>query len=116
MPPSSKTCSSCKAVKAKLPLHVRVFSCEACGLVIDRDENAARNLVDLASAGTTGTGVAGDRGTPSVPKPRGAVQKTRVSRASRKADPVRAGGAKPPHRRKEPRDLQQDTTAQLGLW
>ncbi|WP_405784989.1 IS607 family element RNA-guided endonuclease TnpB [Streptomyces sp. NBC_01378] len=114
--PSSKTCSSCKTVKAKLPLHVRVFSCDACGLVIDRDENAARNLADLASAGTTGTGVAGDRGTPSVPKPRGADQKTRASRASRKADPVRAGGAKPPHRRKEPRDLQQDTTAQLGLW
>ncbi|MGW6749075.1 zinc ribbon domain-containing protein, partial [Streptomyces sp. NPDC055006] len=112
----SKTCSSCKTVKAKLPLHVRVFSCDACGLVIDRDENAARNLADLASAGTTGTGVAGDRGTPSVPKPRGADQKTRASRASRKADPVRAGGAKPPHRRKEPRDLQQDTTAQLGLW
>ncbi|MCX5321468.1 zinc ribbon domain-containing protein [Streptomyces sp. NBC_00120] len=49
--PSSKTCSSCKTVKAKLPLHVRVFSCDACGLVIDRDENAARNLADLASAG-----------------------------------------------------------------
>ncbi|WP_239167081.1 IS607 family element RNA-guided endonuclease TnpB [Catellatospora coxensis] len=26
--PSSKTCSDCGAVKAKLPLHVRVFACE----------------------------------------------------------------------------------------
>ncbi|MEV7027827.1 IS607 family element RNA-guided endonuclease TnpB, partial [Kitasatospora sp. NPDC093558] len=58
--PSSKTCSACKAVKAKLPLPVRVFTCDACGLVIDRDENAARNLAGLASGGITGTGVAGD--------------------------------------------------------
>lgn len=31
---SSKTCSDCGAVKAKLPLHVRVFDCDACPLVI----------------------------------------------------------------------------------
>jgi putative transposase len=49
--PSSKTCSACGAVKAKLPLHVRVFSCEACGLVTNRDENAARNLLSLAASG-----------------------------------------------------------------
>ncbi|WP_369243693.1 IS607 family element RNA-guided endonuclease TnpB [Streptomyces sp. R41] len=113
--PSSKTCSNCGAVKAKLPLHVRVFSCDACGLVIDRDENAARNLADLASAGMTGTGVAGDLGT-RVPKPRGADQKTRTTTRSRTATGGRAGGAKPTHSRKEPRDLHQDTTTQLGLW
>ncbi|WP_406410874.1 zinc ribbon domain-containing protein [Streptomyces sp. NBC_01614] len=39
--PSSKTCSDCGATKAKLPLHVRVFTCDLCSLVIDRDENAA---------------------------------------------------------------------------
>ncbi|WP_324193771.1 IS607 family element RNA-guided endonuclease TnpB [Nocardia otitidiscaviarum] len=44
--PSSKTCCGCKAVKTKLPLHVRVFECEFCGLVLDRDVNAARNLAD----------------------------------------------------------------------
>jgi len=49
--PSSKTCSACGAVKAKLPLHVRVFTCEVCGLVIDRDVNAARNLLSLAASG-----------------------------------------------------------------
>lgn len=42
--PSSKTCSRCQAVKAKLPLHVRIFDCERCGLVLDRDVNAARNI------------------------------------------------------------------------
>ncbi|MFE5284139.1 IS607 family element RNA-guided endonuclease TnpB [Nocardia sp. NPDC056611] len=47
--PSSKTCSSCKAVKAKLALGERVFRCDHCGLVLDRDVNAARNLAALVS-------------------------------------------------------------------
>jgi putative transposase len=45
--PSSKTCSRCGWVKAKLSLNERMFLCAACGLVIDRDLNAARNLVNL---------------------------------------------------------------------
>jgi putative transposase len=48
--PSSKTCSGCGMAKAKLSLSERVFSCEACGLSLDRDENAARNLAGLALA------------------------------------------------------------------
>jgi putative transposase len=50
--PSSKTCSACGAVKAKLPLRVRVFACEACGLRIDRDLNAAINLAQLVERAT----------------------------------------------------------------
>lgn len=46
--PSSKTCSSCKAVREELNLNERVFVCHHCGLVIDRDLNAAYNLRDLA--------------------------------------------------------------------
>jgi putative transposase len=46
--PSSKTCSSCGWVRAKLTLAERSFTCEACGLQIDRDLNAARNLAKLA--------------------------------------------------------------------
>jgi IS605 OrfB family transposase len=42
--PSSKTCSACGVVKPKLPLRVRTFTCERCGLVLDRDLNAALNL------------------------------------------------------------------------
>jgi putative transposase len=45
--PSSKTCSACGRVKAKLTLAERSFTCEACGLRIDRDLNAARNLAKL---------------------------------------------------------------------
>jgi putative transposase len=37
-------------VKAKLSLAERVFSCEACGLRLDRDLNAARNLAVLVEA------------------------------------------------------------------
>ncbi|WP_223165665.1 RNA-guided endonuclease InsQ/TnpB family protein, partial [Lentzea indica] len=58
--PSSKTCSDCGVVKAKLPLHVRVFRCGSCGLEIDRDLNAARNLAALVVKSATGTGEAGD--------------------------------------------------------
>jgi putative transposase len=46
--PSSKSCSGCGTVRAKLALSERVFTCHACGLVIDRDLNAARNLACIA--------------------------------------------------------------------
>lgn len=44
--PSSKTCSNCGIVKAKLSLKERVYHCENsdCGLVMDRDVNAALNI------------------------------------------------------------------------
>jgi putative transposase len=48
--PSSKTCSRCGWVKAKLTLAERTFRCEACGLVMDRDLNAARNLARLVQS------------------------------------------------------------------
>jgi putative transposase len=53
--PSSKTCSRCKTVKAKLSLAERVFGCEHCGLVLDRDLNAAINLASLAEGTNVGT-------------------------------------------------------------
>lgn len=68
--PSSKTCSGCGAVKAKLPLSERTYTCDTCGLTLDRDLNAALNLAALAGeVDTAGSGpVAG----------RGADRKTRV--------------------------------------
>ncbi|MGH9011239.1 MAG: IS607 family element RNA-guided endonuclease TnpB [Acidimicrobiia bacterium] len=54
--PSSKTCSGCKAVKAKLPRTQRSFRCGCCGLVIDRDINAAINLASLVEAVGTASG------------------------------------------------------------
>jgi putative transposase len=49
--PSSKTCSGCGTVKAKLSLSQRRYQCDDCGLVLDRDVNAARNLLNLAASG-----------------------------------------------------------------
>jgi putative transposase len=46
--PSSKTCSTCGAVTAKLLVGERVFHCEGCATTIDRDTNAAINLKDQA--------------------------------------------------------------------
>jgi putative transposase len=48
--PSSKTCSGCGAVKAKLALSERTYRC-GCGLVTGRDVNAAVNLLNLAASG-----------------------------------------------------------------
>lgn len=45
--PSTKTCSACGFVRTKLPLAERTFRCLICGLVLDRDINAARNLARL---------------------------------------------------------------------
>jgi putative transposase len=46
---SSKTCSKCGTVKKDLKLANRVYVCENCGAEIDRDYNAALNLLSLAS-------------------------------------------------------------------
>ena len=45
---SSKTCSGCGYVKDELSLSERVFHCEFCYTSIDRDQNAAINLRNLA--------------------------------------------------------------------
>ena len=42
--PSSKTCSHCGHIKKDLKLSDRVYVCPVCGLEIDRDLNAAKNL------------------------------------------------------------------------
>ena len=43
---SSKTCSKCGHVKKDLKLSDRIYECEECGKVIDRDYNASINLRD----------------------------------------------------------------------
>ena len=42
--PSSKTCSACGRTAASLPLNVREWECESCGIRHDRDINAAINI------------------------------------------------------------------------
>ena len=45
--PSSKTCSACGVVNTELGREPR-WSCPCCGVIHDRNENAARNLLKLA--------------------------------------------------------------------
>jgi len=42
--PSSKLCSNCHGYKTDLTLADRIYNCIFCGLVLDRDINACRNL------------------------------------------------------------------------
>lgn len=44
--PSSKTCSYCGSYKKDLKLKDRTYICNECGLIIDRDINAAINLAN----------------------------------------------------------------------
>ena len=54
--PSSKTCHHCGYVKEDLSLSDRFYTCPNCGKQIDRDLNAAKNILDEGlrniSAGT----------------------------------------------------------------
>ena len=45
---SSKTCSCCGNKKEKLGLGERIYNCENCGLSMDRDLNAAKNLANYS--------------------------------------------------------------------
>ena len=83
---SSKTCSGCGGVKAKLSLSERTYRCDSCGLAIDRDLNAAINICVAGSAPETLNAHGGTvrRSTPSVD----------VARVSVKCEPsVRHSGA-----------------------
>lgn len=70
--PSSKTCSGCGEAKTKLALAEREYHCEACGLVMDRDRNAAYNLAALAAT-TAGSGPVAARGADRKTRVRGQV-------------------------------------------
>jgi putative transposase len=52
--PSTRLCSRCGHLNGKMPLSQRVFRCEACGLEMDRDLNAAINLKKYGLAHLTG--------------------------------------------------------------
>ena len=57
---SSKTCSGCGEVKAKLSLSERTYRCDSCGLTMDRDLNAAINIKVAGSAPETLNARGGD--------------------------------------------------------
>lgn len=90
---SSKTCSGCGAVKAKLLLSERTYACTSCGMVADRDLNAALNLAalgrrELAGSGPDSNGRGADRKT-------GPARRVAVKRQPGTADAGQAGTAAP---------------------
>jgi len=60
---TSQICSNCSKIVSKT-LAVRIHKCPKCGLIIDRDINAARNILKLAlsTVGTTGINACGVEG------------------------------------------------------
>lgn len=50
--PSSKRCSDCGHVVSFLPLNVREWDCPECGVVHDRDINAAKNILAVGQTVT----------------------------------------------------------------
>ena len=66
--PSTKRCSHCGHVKTEMSLQERTFACEVCGLVLDRDLNAALpvpaqaqvNLKQLLTASSAGSYACGE--------------------------------------------------------
>ena len=48
--PSSKMCSVCGTLKQDLKLGDRTYKCSECGLIMDRDLNAAHNLKNTVSS------------------------------------------------------------------
>jgi putative transposase len=91
--PSSKVCSACGTIKARLPLHARIFQCDnaACGLVLDRDVNAARNILAAGLAVTAcGAGVRPQRR--SSGRAIGGEAGSPAARAAGSSAPVVGGG------------------------
>ena len=44
---TSQTCSACGHIQ-DMPLSVRVYECSACSLLLDRDHNASRTILQKA--------------------------------------------------------------------
>ncbi len=56
---TSNTCSKCGLAR-EMPLSQRTFACNCCGLVLDRDVNAAKNILIRATAGMAGSNASGN--------------------------------------------------------
>jgi putative transposase len=78
--PTSKRRSACGWADEHLTLADRVFHCRACGVVLDRDLNAARNIVKLAESSSDSQNACGEESA-------GRGQATEVKPSSLKQEP-----------------------------
>lgn len=76
--PSSQICSQCGYSSGKKPLSVRVWQCPNCDAMLDRDWNAALNILDAAGLAESLNACGGD-------------VRRRLAEVSRNADAVEAG-------------------------
>ncbi len=67
--PTSQVCSACGVKDGPKPLNVRVWTCRACGAVLDRDINAAVNVARAAGLAVPACGAQVRPG--AIPAPRG---------------------------------------------
>ena len=58
--PSSKTCNTCNFIKQDLSLKDRTWTCPQCGTVLDRDVNAAQNILKQGLKILSGSGAESD--------------------------------------------------------
>ena len=58
--PTSQVCSVCGVKDGIKPLHIRIWTCEACGARLDRDYNAAVNIMVAAGLAETLNACGGD--------------------------------------------------------
>ncbi|WP_406419273.1 RNA-guided endonuclease InsQ/TnpB family protein [Streptomyces sp. NBC_01614] len=54
--PTSQTCSYCDHVDGPKPLHILEWTCPACGALLDRDINSARNVKKAAGLAVSACG------------------------------------------------------------
>jgi putative transposase len=54
--PTSQVCSACGVKDGPKPLHIRTWQCQACGMWLDRDINAAVNVAKAAGLAVTARG------------------------------------------------------------
>ncbi|MEB3369239.1 RNA-guided endonuclease TnpB family protein [Saccharopolyspora mangrovi] len=81
--PSSKKCSDCGRVTARLPLNVREWACDGCEVRHDRDVNAAKNILAAGlAASACGAGVSPQPDTSRAGRP-AAKQESSVVRRKR---------------------------------
>ena len=81
--PSSRKCSGCGTVKTKLALSERTYHCDHCGLDLDRDVNAARNLTHLAASGAESQNACGGCARPGTAGQRPAKQEPGTAHAAK---------------------------------
>ena len=80
---TTKTCCIC-GNKTDVPLPVRTYNCQVCGNRMDRDVNAARNILKRATAGIVESNACGDVSRKTSPK-----QEAPLLFAERKRGPTR---------------------------